>query len=535
MITRANRSQMHIPMLHDRELVFDFFAGGGGASLGFEMAGVHVDVAINHSPAAIAMHAANHCHTKHYVEDVHLVDPHAATRGRRVGAAWFSPDCTHFSRCLGGKPRDKNVRSLANVVIDWARIVRPRVIFLENVAEFLSWGPLDDEGYPIVDLAGTDFRAWWSALTDLGYVGEYRMLRGMDFGAPTSRERLFAIFRCDGAPIVWPEPTHGPGRARPYRTAAECIDFSLPCPSIFMDADEARAFTKATGIKCKRPLVANTLRRIATGVRRHVIEDADPFLIPLTHQGDARTWSIREPFRAVTAANRGEIAYIAPTLVQTGYGERPGQTPRALDIREPIGVQVAGGAKHAVVAAFLELAYSEREGGWNGSRDLRRPFATTTTRDHHKLVASFGVKLRGTSKAHLDSSAWSLGGAVPAITTSGTHLYEVRAFLDKYYGTGSPKDLRQPIDTVTTRDRFAIVAVAGEDYAISDIGQRMLISREQFRAQGFPDSYVIDPIFEGKPLSKTLQSECAGNSVCPDIVKALVEANYVSSTNARAA
>lgn len=527
------RSQMAIPMLHGRELVFDFFAGGGGASLGFERAGVHVDVAINHSPAAIAMHSANHRHTKHYTEDVHLVNPLLATGGRPVGAAWFSPDCTHFSQCLGGKPRDKNVRSLAWIVVDWARAVRPRVIFLENVAEFLTWGPLDDDGYPIANLAGSEFRTWWAALADLGYRGEHRLLRGQDYGAPTSRERLFAILRCDGEPIVWPEPTHGPGKLA-YRTAAECIDFSLPCPSIFMSTEEARAFTKATGIKCKRPLVDTTLRRIATGVRRHVIEDADPFIIPLTHPTDARVHSIREPFRTITAANRGELALVAPTLVQSGYGERPGQEPRCLDIRQPIGTMVAGGSKHQVIMSFLELAYSERN-GVAASRDLRRPFATVTTRDHHRLIASFGVKLRGTSPAHVKASAFDLRGQVPTITTSGTHLYEVRAFLDKYYGTGSPKDLRQPLDTLTTHDRFAVVTVAGSDYAIGDIGQRMLVAREQFRAQGFPDSYIIDPIFQGKPLTKTAQSECAGNSVCPDIVEHLVRANYVPRECARAA
>ena len=487
---------MAIPMLHDHELVFDFFAGGGGASLGFEQAGVHVDVAINHSPSAIAMHSANHRHTKHYVEDVHLVNPLLATAGRPVGAAWFSPDCTHFSQCLGGKPRDKNVRSLAWVVVDWARQVRPRIIFLENVAEFETWGPLDENGHPIPELAGSEFRAWWSALTDLGYVGERRLLKGCDYGAPTSRERLFAIFRCDGEPIAWPQPTHGPGRT-PYRTAADCIDFSLPCPSIFMTHEEAQAFTRETGIKCKRPLVETTLRRIATGVRRHVIEDGDPFIIPNTHPNDQRVHGIREPFRTITAANRGELSLIAPTLYQSGYGERPGQQPRCLDIREPIGTMVAGGAKHGLAMAFLELAYTERN-GTNSSRDLRRPFATVTTKDHHRLI-------------------------------------EVRAFLDKYYGTGVAKDLRAPLDTLTTHDRFALVTVAGTGMVIGDIGQRMLAAREQFRAQGFPDSYIIDPIFNGKPLTKTAQSECAGNSVNPHIAEALVRANYAQRECARAA
>jgi DNA (cytosine-5)-methyltransferase 1 len=521
--------------LHSEDLIVDCFAGGGGASLGIEWAlGRSPDIAINHDREAIAMHAENHPTTKHYCEDVHEVDPAVAAGGRGVALAWFSPDCTHFSQCLGGKPRSKGIRSLAWVVIRWARAVRPRIICLENVAEFADWGPLDEHGHPIKDLAGFEFRQWWSALAAEGYAIEMRILKGCDFGAPTTRERLFIIARCDGEAIVWPEPTHGPGRL-PYLTAASCIEWGLPCPSIFLTREEATELRRATGIVCKRPLVENTMRRIAVGVRRHVLETAEPFIIPVTHPRDQRVHSIREPFRTITAANRGELAYVAPTLIQTGYGERPGQTPRALDLHRPLGTVVAGGAKHALVAAFLELAYGEQDGGWNGSRDLGRPFATVTGRDHHRLVASFGVKLRGTSDAHIAASSFASGSPAPTITASGNHLYEVRAFLDKYYGSGAAQAAGRPLDTITTRDRFSVVQVAGQGYAIADIGMRMLIARELFRAQGFPDSYAIDVVLYGKRITETAKTACAGNSVCPVIPRAIVQANYTQRARVEAA
>jgi DNA (cytosine-5)-methyltransferase 1 len=322
-------------------LIVDLFAGGGGASRGIELAsGRSPDVAINHDSAAIAMHVANHPRTRHYCESIQDVDPLAATGGVEVDFLWASPDCKHFSRAKGKAiVRSKEVRSLADVVVTWARAVRPRVIMVENVEEFQTWGPLDANGQPDPALKGTDFVRWVGALRACGYAVEWRTLRACDYGAPTTRKRLFVIARCDGQPIVWPAPTHDPST---YRTAAECIDWTLPCQSIF---------------DRKRPLADKTLARIARGIERFVTGAVDPYL-------------------------RDDIAH---TLVQTGYGERPGQTPRALDLGAPMGTVVAGGSKQALVACFLAKHYGGH--GTPGS-DLRAPFGTITCRDHHALVAT---------------------------------------------------------------------------------------------------------------------------------------------------
>lgn len=430
---------------HD-ELVTDCFAGGGGASLGIEMAiGRSPDIAVNHDPEAIAMHAINHPRTRHLCGDIWDVNPGEVCGGRRVGLAWFSPDCTHFSKAKGSKPRSEKRRGLAGVVVRWARAVKPRVILLENVEEFADWGPLLKNGKPDPARRGLSFRRWLGGLRAAGYVVEMRQLRASDFGAPTSRKRLFVIARCDGQPIVWPTSTHGPGRARPHRVAAECIDWELPCPSIFGR---------------ERPLVENTMRRIARGVYRYVIDAAHPFV----------------------------VKSIAPTLIQTGYGERPGQAPRALDLQRPLGTIVACGQKHALVSAFLAKP----------GASLRLPLSTITTQDHHHLVT-----------AHAD----------------GSRRADVVAFLTRYNGTGIGQSPQLSLGTITTRDRFGLVRVDRVDYAIADIGQRMLAPRELFRAQGFPDSYVIDRAPDGGRLSLKAQVRLVGNSVAPHIAAALVRAN----------
>lgn len=471
--------------LHD-EIAVDNFAGGGGASLGIRWAiGRDPDIAINHDPEAIAMHTANHPSTQHLCEDVWAVDPVEVCGGRRVGLAWFSPDCTHHSKAKGGKPRSKKLRALAWVVVRWARAVKPRVIILENVEEFADWGPLDNEGQPVAAKRGLTFRIWLGKLKAAGYDVEMRELRACDFGAPTTRKRLFIIARCDGRPIVWPDATHGPRRPLPYRTAAECIDWSLPCPSIFGR---------------KKELAEKTLARIARGIMKYVVDSPEPFVIPLTHAGDLRTHSIREPFRTITAANRGELALITPTLIQTGYGERVGQSPRSLDIREPLGTVVAGGAKHALVACFLARHYGGHE---NSGGSLAHPMSTITTKDHHALVT-----------AQL---------APPRTDT-------VRAFLTKFYGTNVGQQVQLPLGTITAGgQKFGLVYVAGEPHEISDIGMRMLAPRELFRAQGFDDSYLIDPVFKGKPLTKTAQIHMGGNSVSPVMSRALVSSNLFGS------
>lgn len=492
-------------MLNVAEIIVDNFAGGGGASLGIEQAtGQPVDVAINHDAQAVAMHRANHPDTVHHCEDVWHVDPREAAKGRPVGLAWFSPDCKHFSKAKGGKPVEKKIRALAWVVIRWAVTVRPRVIVLENVEEFQTWGPLVD-GKPCPDRKGSTFRLWMHRLRQLGYEVEWRELRACDYGAPTIRKRLFLIARCDGEPIVWPTPSHGPGRT-PYRTAAECIDWSIPCPSIF---------------ERKRPLAEATMRRIARGIQRYVIDAAEPFIVPVTHQGDDRCHSSSEPLRTVTTASRGELALVAPSLVQTGYGERAGQAPRALDLEKPLGTAVAGGVKHALVSAFM----AQHNTGVVG-HDARLPVSTITGRGtQQQLVTSNLVKLRN------NCDAQDLREPMHTVTTGG-HFAEVRAFLLKYYDTAVGQDLLDPLHSVTTKHRFGLVTVEGVDYQIVDIGMRMLSPRELFRAQGFPDSYDIDPLFEGKRLTKTAQVRMCGNSVCPPIAEAVVRANLLAPRHA---
>jgi DNA (cytosine-5)-methyltransferase 1 len=528
--------QLLLPIAH--ELVVDLFAGGGGASCGIEQAlGRHVDIAVNHDPEAVSLHQANHPQTRHFVSDVFEVDPVAVCGDQPVGLLWASPDCKHFSKAKGGKPVSKKIRGLAWVVIRWAKAVRPRIICLENVEEFQTWGPLADDGRPCPERKGTTFRRWKSQLENLGYHVEHRELRACDYGAPTIRKRLFLVARCDGMPIVWPQPTHGPKGSglKPYRTAAECIDWSLPCPSIF---------------ERERPLAPATLRRIAHGIKRYVIDAARPFIVPVTHQGDNRVHSADEPLRTVTSAKRGELAIAAPTLVQTGYGERPGQAPRVPGLDKPLGTAVDG-QKHALVAAFLAKHYGGNETpGW----PLDKACSTITTQDHHHLVAANIVrnfhgekpsdacdeplrtittqgnkhalvtstlaKLRGTSNSA------STGEPLGTVSAQGFHHAEVRALLLKYYGTDQDPNLGEPLHTVTTKDRFGLVTVQGVDYVIADIGMRMLQPRELYRAQGFPDSYVIDRGADGPALSKAAQVRMCGNSVCPPLARAIVASNY---------
>jgi DNA (cytosine-5)-methyltransferase 1 len=495
-------------------LIVDNFAGGGGASTGIEAAlGRPVDIAINHDRYAVAMHQANHPDTLHLCQSVWKADPVDVCKGRPVALAWFSPDCKHFSKAKGGKPVEKNIRDLAWVVVLWAKRVKPAVIMLENVEEFKDWGPLveRDDGamVPCLDRKGLTFKRWVRELKKLGYAVEWRELRACDYGAPTIRKRLFVIARCDGQSIVWPAPTHGPGLL-PFRTAADIIDWSLPCPSIFLTKEEGRA------IGVNRPLAAATMRRIARGVQRYVIDAAEPFIVPVTHAGDDRVHPIGEPLRTITTAHRGELAVAVPTLIQTGYGERPGQAPRVPGLAKPLGTVVAGGSKHALVAAFL----AQHNGGMTG-HDARKPLSTITLRGTQQaIVAAHLLNLRGRERGGAD-----VEGPVPTITASGTHVAEVRAFLMKYYGADQDPRLGAPLHTVTTRDRFGLVMVHGEPFDIIDIGMRMLTPRELFRAQGFPDRYIIDPVVDGRPLPKTRQVSCCGNSVSPPLAEALVRAN----------
>lgn len=625
-----------VSRLRPGEIVVDLFAGGGGASEGLKQAiGIDPALAYNHDELAIGMHAANHPLTQHHREDIWHADPRVDVAGRPIG--WFhaSPDCTHFSQAKGGQPRSRKTRALSWVVLKWVgqllcadrlhgTTTAPRIISMENVWQILTWGPLvakrcsrtgrvitldlvqavhPESGKPLFRrgkpvmvnrvadkgervpverqalvphkrYSGRTWRQFVAALRALGYAVEWRKLVASDYGAGTSRERLFLLGRRDGQPIVWPEPTHGtaPGQ-KPRVTAADCLDFSIPCPSIFTR---------------DRPLADATMRRIAKGVMRHVINSADPFIVPATHQGGDRVHSVRDPMRTITAANRGELmlaatelapfltehanasrqrtmaadeplptvcagvkgghfSVVSPTLVQTGNGEREGQAPRTLDLQQPLGTIVAGGVKHAVAAPHLVKFRGDSIG-----TPATEPVPTITSGAGALRPAgaahALGVATTFLEQAN-DGFYQGAGNAardpVSTITASGSQqrmvsadlvelspdqeagALRVAAFLVKYYGSGIAVGLHDPVDTVTTKDRLALVTVVikGTPYVIVDIGLRMLKPHELFRAQGFPVTYIIDRTADGTALKTTAQVRMCGNSVSPPPFFALIAAN----------
>lgn len=617
------------------ELIVDSFAGGGGASLGIAWAtGRSPDIAINHNAEALAMHAANHPDTRHVQEDVWKTNLRELVGHRQVSLLWASPDCRHFSRAKGGKPVSKQIRSLAWVVCKWAEQVKPCVIILENVREFESWGPVvpawrcqecnwrgtegqavlvrvrrrcprcdslrlkqTDELIPDPERIGLTFRRWTGRLRNLGYDVQAKALNAADYGAPTHRRRLFLVARRDGEPIQWPEPTRGNpkkldsqplfSRLKPWRTAAECIDWDLPCPSIFERA---------------RPLVDKTNHRIARGLWRYVLDNPEPFIVHLTHHGHRRGHGLDEPLPTVTGANRGELAavspyltrisqtggngkyangvdepltsivsknehclvtpiiaqlahgegkdgrwgigsapadvplgtihsggknhaLIAPTLVTVGYSERDGQAPRVPGLDHPLGTVVSGGGKHALVAAWLIKHF----GGVTGVPiDTPQP-TTTAVGTQNQLACAYLARFNHGEKQ------WSgIDEPLGTVTSQGNKFGLVFAFLTKYFGTAVGQGLLEPLHTATGKARFGLVIIhvapgsyepavglqiAGMGlYVIADIGMRMLTPRELARAQGFPDTYILTG-------TKTSQVAKIGNSVCPPIVRRLVEAN----------
>jgi len=468
--------------LDEDEIVVDNFAGGGGASSGVERAiGRSPDIAVNHDEDAIAMHTANHPSCTHYRENVWQVDPVTACHGRKVGLAWFSPDCKHFSKAKGSTPKSQKIRGLAWSAVRWAQTVRPRIICLENVEEFKDWGPLDRKtGLANKEKKGQTFRAFVRKLERLGYKVEWQLLKASDYGAPTSRRRFFMIARCDGKAINWPEPTHGPGRARPHRTAGECMDWSVKVPSIF---DRSKQHAE------------KTLARIARGIRKFVLGASVPFVVP---QGDA---------------------LVASYLVHRSNGERPvkvdadgtvhaAQAPRVYDINEPLGTIMAQGQKHALVTAML----IKHNGGNNDAcgasgQSLTKPIDSITSRDSKSLATVTLAKL-GDEETRQRAK-------------------QVRAFLVRYNGMGEPETLDKPLGTLTTRDRYGLVTVeiCGETYAIVDIGMRMLTAPELFACQGFDPNYDITAEkVRGEPLTKTAQVKLVGNSVPPPMSEAIVRA-----------
>ncbi|HFO1948841.1 DNA cytosine methyltransferase [Klebsiella pneumoniae] len=684
--------------MKDSEIIVDNFAGGGGASTGIELAiGRSVDIAINHDPNAVAMHTTNHPGTLHYCESVYSVRPKIATAGRSVGLAWFSPDCRHFSKAKGAKPVEKAIRGLAWIVIRWALDVGPRVMMLENVEEFKTWGPLlAVEMRPDPDRIGETFLAFVGMLTSgvpadhpallecceflelspdseqakrlvagLGYVVDFRELRACDYGAPTIRKRFFMVMRRDGQPIVWPEATHGDpkspavlaGKLAPWRTAAECIDWSIPAPSIF---------------DRKKSLAENTLKRIARGIQRFVIESASPFIVKCNHtttkgkydcfRGQALTEPLQtitkthgyaiavphltkfrtgatgqpvtepvptvtagtsrrpggnghalgiveaglvpflagnggseyqakprpldkpahtilkesracvvapviarqfgasvghradEPSATITAGGGGKSQLVVPTLIQMGYGERPGQAPRVPGLDKPLGTVVAGGGKHAVVGAFLAKHYGGNytgpgvgldepahsvttvdhhalvtaqivgvggRAGQSRPRDVSEPLQTMTTKADAAMVTSHLIKLRGTCR-----DGQTTDEPMPTITAGGQHVGEVKTTLAvEDYDEERAQQVLAFLQKYCGEDSTGLVDIGGVTYRIVDIGMRMLQPHELYRAQGFPEWYIIDQDYRGVKYAKDKQVARCGNAVPPPFAEALVRAN----------
>lgn len=558
-------------------LVVDLFAGGGGASTGLAWAlGRDPDIAINHDAEALAMHRANHPHTRHMQNDITRVLPLEATGGHPVAILHASPDCTHFSKAKGGKPKSQYIRDLAWVVIRWAEDTHPNLITLENVEEFLTWGPLDKNGQPIKEQAGATFAAWRKRLVRLGYRVEWRLLRACDYGAPTTRRRLFVVARRDKGPIVWPAPSHGnpksaevrAGKLLPWRTAAECIDWSIPSQSIF---------------DRKKPLALATQRRIAEGLRRYVLQAAEPFIV--TYYGakkpdDFRGQDLGRPLPTQTTENR--FGLISPVVVTntTGHAPTPVDMPMptlttgnqqmmagvvvapilSRQFGQSIGQSVD--APHPTItqcnhdALVKAVCIAKHYGGVVG-HGMQQPLGTVTSIDHHSLVSACLTKYYGKSAC--------AGVGEPLHTlTSKEHMALTSACLVKYYGTAKAADVGEPMHTITAKARMGLVEAEarqnseprryeqvsdflrtwgvigpkdeaefiyqGVVHRITDILMRMLAPRELYTAQGFPPDYIIDRLPDGKCLTKTAQIRMCGNSVPPEMVEALVRANGPDTT-----
>lgn len=456
-----------------QELVIDLFAGGGGASLGIEQAiGRPVDIAVNHDREAVAVHAVNHPHTKHYCEDVFSVDPVAVTNNRPVGLLWGSPDCTHHSKAKGGKPLSRKRRSLAWALVKWARLTRPRVIALENVTEFEDWGPLDENCMPRSDLKGQHFKHWTKALRRMGYIVEWRALAACDYGAPTIRKRLFLIARRDGLPIVWPEP-----QPAADVSAASVIDWSVPMCSIFATQAEANQWAQRNGVRqAKRPLAHKTMQRIAKGTIKCVLNDANPHL------------------KVVTPTDTRDRSGLVAALIAQHQGQSTGRPATA-----PASA-ITTNNHHALVAAYLV----QHNGGFchTQGRAMGEPVSTvTTTGSQQGLVYAFLAPYYSSGSGQ---TGRSLNDPSPTVTTRG-------------------------------RLQVVTVSLNGKTYALRDIATRMLTPRELYRIQGFPDTYIIDRTATGKAVTKTAQIRMCGNSVCPPIARAIIRANFAHEVRKEAA
>lgn len=467
------------------EIYVDNFAGGGGASTGIELAtGQPITIAINHDESAIMMHRRNHPWTEHYREDVWMIDPVKACRGRRVRLAWFSPDCKHFSRAKGAALCDKKIRGLAWVVLRWAGLVRPDVIMLENVPEFVTWGPVR-KGRPVKSKAGQTYAKWRGQLEALGYKIETRNLCAADYGAPTIRTRFCLVARCDGQPIKFPERTHAPrnsqevksGKFLPWRAAAEIIDWSIPCYSIFETKEQIKT---RYGVHAIRPLADKTLRRIAMGLDKFVLKSAEPFIV--CNNANNAPHVLNDPVPTVTTGNRNFL--VAPSLIQ--YHSEKGGQGRGQSLDKPLFTAIDHNALQAVHLAHFK--------GKDKGQTPRDPLMTVTATDgQFAAIQTTIVKWDGKQDLHY----WG----------------EVRALLNRFCGYR------------LSDDEILLLAINGAFYFISDVGLRMLSPRELYDAMGFPHDYIIDCDVNGKSIGRAAQVARCGNAVCPVISEALTRAN----------
>ncbi len=590
---RKEHSFAQINMLD--EIIIDNFAGGGGASTGIELAlGRPVTVAINHDPAAILMHKTNHPYTLHLQDSVWNIDPVKICQGRPVGLAWFSPDCKHFSKAKGAALVDKNIRGLAWIVLKWAGTVRPRVIMLENVEEFKTWGPVR-KGKPIKSKSGETFNKWKNQLSELGYKIEYKELVAADYGAPTTRKRFVLIARCDGLPIVWPERTHAPidhpdvlsGKLKPWVSAAEIIDWSLPCPSIFESSEQIK---EKYGLKALRPLKDNTLRRIARGVDKFVLKNSKPFIVPvgygekagqkprvndiaeplgtvvstvkhnvvepkltpfaINHKFNNKPENIGKPLSTITAIDHNAI--VAPTLIQY-HSEQSEKEVRAADLNKPM-MTVDGSPRYALAAAHLTqyfkgdyyhgpdvplhtvtteiregvtLGYlTEYYGNASDGIDPSEPLRTVTSKDREGVTLAHVTEFKGQDIGQkADVPLRTITASIGEFGVVTTRLEKITGHNDLKFWPQVRELLNTYCDYDIAEDEILVLNIGGVDYFISDIGLRMLTPKELYAAQGFPADYIIDRDYTGKEYKKTAQVARCGNAVCPPMATALVKAN----------
>lgn len=497
------------------EIIVDNFAGGGGASTGIELAtGRPVTIAINHDPAAILMHKTNHPYTLHLQASVWDVDPVEVCAGRPVGLAWFSPDCKHFSKAKGSALVDRNIRGLAWIVLRWAGTVRPRVIILENVEEFTTWGPVR-KGKPIKKKAGQTFNKWLRQLNDLGYQVDHRELIAADYGAPTSRKRFVLIARCDGKPIVWPEPTHnreGTGGKLKWRSAAEIIDWSLPMYSVFDTKEEIKA---RYGVNTVRPLADNTMRRIIRGVDKFTLKSGKPFIVQGKFQNAPQ--DIEKPLTTVTSVGAHEL--VSVSLIQ--YHTEQSEHVRANQMNAPLPTVDASNRYGLIAVNLVEYFQNGRP------LPINEPMHTVTTREREALVAAHVVEFKGQDRGQsCEKPLRTITASIGEFGLCETVIVRAEGTQDFGYWPKIRKLLNQYCDYQLSENEILLLIIDGSAYYIRDILLRMLAPKELYAAMGFPPDYIIDRDYTGKPYPRSAQVARCGNAVCPQMASAVVRANF---------